>query len=256
MGLRTYDEFIDRVSDGYYIHEMFWDENQVASVNLASNLMACQRLGKCKQMPDPLPTGVTNYIVTRISCACSTSAQAMLFARLVNLGSIDIGTNTFTDGVAMPTRSELGSSIPSASPIIIEVTTALNATPGSITTTYIDQDGNAAQATSAIALSASMPAGSSGYLTLGSNDWGVQDITNVVQSGGTTPSGVVKLWGVIPIAFMPASAAVSTSHQDNLLTSGFNPQRFGAGIEIGSFVFGASVVAKAMYGDIFIVGDS
>ena len=255
MALTTYNQFIERISNGYYLSQPFWREQQTATAAFGSNLSNITRLATVKQMPNPLPTGVTSYIITRVSATCSIGAMSFLFGRLINLGSLNIATPTFTDGSAMPTITELGDSHATNSPILIEVTTALNATPGSLTVTYVDQDGNSAETTTAQALGASSPIGNSGWIHLNTGDSGARDITTATRTGGTTPTGIIKFWGILPICLMSASPDTTTAMQENLLTGAFNPLRFGAGDEIGGFIIGGTS-AKAMFGEMFVVGDN
>lgn len=255
MPLTTYNQFIERISNGYYLQQPLWSEQQTILVVSGSNLLTMQRLGRSKALPDPLPTGVTKYIITRVSVVSSIVAPSFLCGQLINLGSLDISTPTFTDGVAMPTQTELGNSNATYSPVLLEVTTALNATPGNMTVTYVDQNGNSAETTASFALGASAPITSGGWVHLNTGDVGVQDITTATRTAGTTPTGVVQFWGILPLCLMLASPATTTSLQENLLTGAFNPLRFGVGVDIGGFIIGNSA-AKAMFGELFIVGDT
>lgn len=178
--------------------------------------------------------------------------------KMVDLGSLNIATPTFTDGNQMPTITEMGVSRQTSGAVYCEVTTALNATPGSITVTYVDQDGNSAETTSAQSLPTSnngIKAG--GFIFLNSTDTGVRDITTATRTGGTTPTGIVKFWGLIPIALMIGTANGSQNIMENLLTSGFNPVRLGAGDVVKVLVTaGSTTAAAALSGNIFIVGDT
>jgi hypothetical protein len=178
----------------------------------------------------------------------------MLVAELINLGSLNISTNVFTDGSAMPTRTELNASNATASPIIAEITTALNATPGNVTVTYVDQDGNTAEATTAQALPVSGPIHDAGYIALNGQDWGARDITTATRTGGTTPTGTVKFWGLLPLALISSTPVAQQAVKANLLTGDFNLSRLGAGATIG--VFSNSSATRAMLGDVYFIGDS
>lgn len=254
MPIRTHNDLLDRVANNFWLSQPIWGETQVSTTTLLGGTMARQSLGFSKVLPNPLPTGVTNYFVTAFNTTEASNATALL-AKIVNLGSIDISgaSGTFTDGSAMPTVTELGVSRVTSSAVIAEVTTALNSAPGSISITYVDQDGNAAEATTAQALGASAVVKSCGMINLNSGDVGVRDITASSRSGGTTPTGVLRFLGIIPVSMINFFGGSTSS--DNLVTAGFNLPKLGAGDELRVFVLGANA-AKCIYGNIFVVGNN
>jgi hypothetical protein len=254
MALTTYDQFIDRIADGYGGVELFDGEVPTATTTtLLSGFNGGQNIAGMRTLPT-LPSGVTAYIPTAISLSTG-GLTSYLVAKVISLGSIDISgaSGTFTDGSAMPTITELGTSRTTCSGVIAEVTTALNATPGSLSITYVDQDGNSAEATTAQALTASAVVGTCGYVILNAGDNGVQDITTAVRSVGTTPTGVINFWGVVPIT-MVSVCNVDIPEKINLITQHFNPIRLGAGDVIRVFPMIAST-AKRVYGIINFVGE-
>ena len=171
------------------------------------------------------------------------------------MGNLDIAGPTFTAGSDMPTVTTLGQSRPLASALMIEVTTVLNATPGSYTVTYVDQDGNGAETTASVALTASAPVRTVGYAALNSTDWGVRSITTATRTGGTTPTGVITFYGIIPIAMYSVSpSTIGVCNSDNIMTSGVNVPRLAAGDVIGAFAFNNAAV-KSLVGSLTIIGD-
>ena len=259
MALQAYDDFVARVANGYWMSQPIWDEIQTATTALlAAPTTNCQRCGYTRNMPSPLPSGVTAYIPTKIAVhwAGADILRGLLVAKMISLGSLNIATPTFTDGSAMPTVTELGVSRSLSSAILAEVTTVLNATPGSLTVTYVDQDGNTAETTTADALTASAAVRSCAFVKLNSPDWGARDITAASRTGGTTPTGAIQFWGLIPIMFVSCNSAQAPNYaHENLLLQHFNPARLGAGDRVGCFVMGATAT-KCVQGDIFIVGDN
>lgn len=257
MALTTYNAFIERIANGYWRGQTFGGERPATTQNLLTNNgNGWQRVGDTQLMPGSLPTGVTSFIPTRVSFNSSQGSHSILIAELTSLGSINIATPTFTDGSVMPTITELGVSRKLASPVLCEVTTALNATPGSLQITYKDQDDNAAEANSAQALTASSTVGSSSWVTLNTGDTGVVDITAATRTGGTTPTGVIKFWGVRPIALIPASLTTGgTVTVEDLIASACNLIRLGAAAQVGCFAYG-NLAAKVIYGEMYLVGDS
>jgi hypothetical protein len=206
-----------------------------------------------RSTPGSFETGVTAYIPTRVSVS-SPASCAFLICELFNLGSIDISgaSGTYTDGIAMPTRTVLGTSTQIPGMCIMEATTALNATPGTLTTTYIDQSGNAAEAAAAQNLGASSTVGSCSFLIPNSPDLGVTNITAASRSGGTTPTGVITYWGCIPIALVPSTTTVAVV--DNLVQNGM-VARLGTSSTIGVFAIG-SIALTAVAGFMSMVGDT
>jgi len=130
----------------------------------------------------------------------STAAQPILCALEYNLGSVALATGTFTDGVAMPTKTIEGSAIQTASLLTMMVVTAtLTATSPVITATYTDQSGNTG-ASCALTIPTNALVNSAFIMTphLATGDTGVQDVTNITKSAGT--AGTVAVRGLLPLA--------------------------------------------------------
>mgnify|MGYP001619833152 CR=1 FL=1 len=256
MALSTFDGFISRVAAGYWASESCLSErNPAVSATLFSGQLGTMHLGQNFRAFPALPPGVTAYIPTRLIAVSSTTDVGLLWARLINLGELDIGPPTFTDGSAFPTITEAGVSRSASGPILAEVTTVLNATPGNITVTYVDQDGNAAEATVSLALTASALVGTCGFVSLNAGDYAVRDITTATRTGGTTPTGVIKFWGVRPLMLASNAGGASDLVIENLLTSAFCPQRLDAADAINVITI-ASAAIKTEHLEMFIVGDN
>lgn len=251
--ITTYDGLISRINAGYGAKYNLWYEQEAASVTPGGNLVP-MHLGSAGVTLPALPTGVSQYFVTKVTMLSSTAAVSWMIGKLVALATFNNGTNTFTDVASMPTVTELGTSRTASSPILCYVTTATNSNAGSLTVTYVDQDGNTAEAAAAFAMPNSAPSGSAWWLTLNSADWGAQDITNITRSGGASHAGAIVLAGLIPIALMP-SPATTLPMTENLLTSGFNMVKLGGSDALIAFTIG-STAAKCIIGDIMVVGDS
>lgn len=155
----------------------------------------------------------------------------------------------------MPSLLELGATNTPASSVIVEVKSAmLNATPGNIAFTYVDQDGNAAETIAAESLGASATYGQAGWMPLNTPDWGVRSVSSATQSGGTTPTGLVDIYGMIPLSLMCMSPG-GFGMSDNIITHHFNYIRLPAGAEIAGYAL-QNTGAKSVLGEVFIVGDS
>jgi hypothetical protein len=259
MAVASYDDLISRVGSNYAATWPFYGELQSTTGLLGGNNQALQRLGYARTLPS-YPSGVTGYIVTAVQGAISLSSvtRTILVCQCVNLGSLDISTNTFTDGSSMPTITELGSSVTSWGPVFVEYITALGGTPGSLTITYVDQDGNSAETSAAQAMSATNPnPGTVGWIVLNSGDVGVRDITTAARSGGTTPTGTVKFWGVLPICQI-STTGLGAFYIEPMLTQDFMWANLPEGSDIRLFNYsgGTSIAATAMSGILNIIGDS
>jgi hypothetical protein len=240
-------------STTYEWRESFYGYAPVARSSVFSAAGAAQlvqRLAFLPTLPGSLETGVTAYIPTKFECYSTLGVPAIL-AELINFGSINLSTGTYTNNDAMPTRTVLGSSRQLVSPVIAEVEVATNALPGSVTVSYTDQDGNAGT-TAAMAISASCPVNSCGVAVLASGDVGVVDVTNVVQSGGTTPTGTLRFWGWVPIS-MSQAAPSTYALNTNLLAEG-QINRLAASTKLGVFGIGL-VTAGVTFGTVHYVGD-
>jgi len=257
--LRTYDAFIQRLSNGYGKLQPLWGEQTTAPVPLGGNTETLSRGAWTRVLPS-LPSGVSAFLPTLFMGSSSTAPVAVLLARLTNLGDLNIATPTFTDGSAMPTLTEGGVSRVTDGAILLEVTTVLNATPGNLQVTYVDQDGNTAEQTATQSLGASAPVGSAGWIALNSPDYGARDVTTATRTGGTSPTGIVRLWGIYPLDLVAASAvgaagSIGATFLEDFLAAG-NYLQLAAGDVLGAFVIGASNTTRALLGTLGMVGDS
>lgn len=254
MALDAVNDYVARFGSGHWAQFPFQFE-QVATTSFGA-VASSQMVGQL--VLPALPSGVTNYIVTRAHAYSQQGTTfALLLAHLIDLGSIDISgaSGTFTDGSAMPTVDEGGVSRVTNGAILMEITTVLNATPGALTITYTDQDGNTGQSSGAMTLPASGVVGSAGFATLAGTDCGARDITAASRSAGTTPTGVIKFWGVRPIAVLTPLSNIVAFCADNLIgPAGFNPLRLPDSARIGIVALG-NVTAKTVIGGLDIIGD-
>jgi hypothetical protein len=253
--ITTVQGLLSRISNQYDKTVTIYLDNpttRTTTVNSQTYYPSAPRLGYIESVPSSLETGVTAYIPTEITLNSSTSMPAML-CEMIDMGSLNLGTNTFTDGSASPTRTYLGTSRALPVQLWIECTTAANATPGNITFTYVDQDNNTAEASTSQAVTASATRGSGSFGTLNSTDWGVLDITAAAQSGGTSPTGVLKFWGVIPISYILPGALASAA--TDILPESGNFTRLGSSAQLGVISLGTTTAAST-HGHIRMVGDS
>jgi hypothetical protein len=256
MAIATFDDIVNRIGGGFGAWQPLWGEGATGGNPLGGNNMAYGRLA-WTMLPPSLPGGVTDYFIASAFLTSTIGIQPAMLAKLVNFGSLNISTNVFTDGSTMPNVAELGNAAAIvAGPVFMEVTTILNGTPGSITITYTNQAGTGGQVSVSQALTATTPVRVGGMITLAAGDTGVRDITAAARTGGTTPTGVIKFYGVIPIGmFGPFQNSSLTMR--NLLTSGFHPYKVGASDEIGVIgMSGSSFSSRQTVGGIYLVGGS
>ena len=260
MPLTTVQQILSRISNQFDKTATIYLDNATTRTqvwNAITQFPVSPRLGYIETLPSTFETGVTSYIPTEISLNSSTAMPAMI-CEMIDMGNLNISTNVFTDGSAAPTRTYLGTSRQLPMQLWIECTTALNATPGSMSFTYVDQDNNTAEASSSLALVASATVGSGSMAQLNSNDWGVLDITTASRTGGTSPTGVIKFWGLIPITYiLPGSAfgGSNGSAATDIFPESGNFVRLGTSTQLGVVSLGTTT-ATSSYGYIRYVGDN
>jgi len=253
--ITTFDGFIERISNGFSRTEPIEGHQFAASVNFGATT-GWNMHGSIETRVIPtLESGVDSYIPTAISMVNSTSLSEVIVVKLVDMGSLNIGTPTFTDGSSMGTATMLGSTVNRVTPILAEVTTALNATPGNFTVTYVDQDGNAAETTTSRALPVSAPVGAMAFVETNAGDYAIRDITAATRTGGTSPTGVIQFWGIIPITLLKFYGTGTWIATDDFLTRGLNIVKLTSGDRLG-FINLNSSATKRLYGSITYVGDT
>jgi hypothetical protein len=253
----TYEGLMSRYMDGFGRTQPIRGEQVAATTATvlagAGGTLSIQKTGFTKS-PPTLPSGVTSYLVTR-AFITSTGSGVLWLCKLVNLGNFNNTTNTFTDGSAMPTVTELGTSRVTSGAVIAEVTVALNSNAGNLVITYVDQDGNTAEAATSRAMTNSAAVGSMQFITINTSDVAVRDITNITRSGGASHAGTIVFYGVVPIAMLGNGGPTSGEGVD-LLTTRFHYLPLGAADEI-VVIQGISTTANTVCtGYLSMVGDS
>lgn len=254
--IQKFDDILKAYSQQRYeTHGIYGERQTGASTAFGYDAFVNVIRGFIKNTRSSLPSGITSFIPSTLYVNSTVSSDVIMLAEMLDMGSLNIATPTFTDGSAWGTKTELGASINMASAILMEVTAALNATPGTITVTYVDQDGNTAETTASITPTASAVAGTGGYVPLNTGDWGARDITTATRTGGTTPSGTIRFWGVRPLVTMTpklGTAVTSPGIMKSLLTAPFNMQKLGTSTVLRII---GSANAGAMMGNLVLLGD-
>jgi hypothetical protein len=165
---------------------------------------------------------VTGAYLMNFNCVSPTTAAKFVLARETSMGVLTISGNSFADGSSMGTGKfydhtsrAAGSSTTLATymPLLV-VTTVLSATSPVITITYVNQAGTGSR-TCTMTIPTNAAVNSTFLMAphLQSGDTGIQDITNMSTSGGT--SGALTVFGLIPLAVAELTQTATDS--------GFNP---------------------------------
>lgn len=249
----NHNELIERITNGDYDSlEPIYGYYPVARNPLLSIGMAAHRGFSTEVIPSSLPTGVTAYLPTQIFGGTNLLGFFIGVYHMIDLGSIDISTNTFTAGSTMGTTTFGGQTVSRSGVLFAEVTTALNSTPGNLDVTYVDQSGNAAETNTASTLATGAPVGSGIFVRLNIGDGAVREVTGANNSSGTSPSGVIKFWGLIPI-----SSGITNGLHGGFVLDAFNKRplyRLPANAIVGGVVSGGTS-AGGLEGSIRYVGD-
>lgn len=247
-GIKKYNDLIKRASDGYFFSQPFYFENQANMVQIGNGSFTLNKLGFTAVLPT-LPSGVNSYKLVGAE-VYANSNYGVHICKQVLLGTLNLATNVFTDGGTMP----INNGIQLWSTMIIEALTPLNATPGNITITFNDRNG-ASLSSGAIALGASATIGACGVIPAPGANVGVTDVTAAVQSGGTTPSGTIGIYGLIPLGTCYSRTGTANPSVVNNQTHAFNHYPLGAGDKIGIFRVGSNVAMSA-FGRLIFMGDT
>ena len=163
------------------------------------------------------PAGAdTLHLTTWTGVESNYSNSLMLYDYTFGVNNSLNATNTAVTGV--PTRYQTTDA--AGSFVSARVTTVLSATATNLTVTYMDQDGNVAEAAPAIAARASSAVETipltepDWFIPLASGDTGVRKITNVQSSGANT--GVVDWMICHPLAIMISPATNSGAVIDGI----------------------------------------
>lgn len=247
--LASFDDYINRASNGYIVHRHFGAEQPVLATALTGNSQIMVKTPPIYTV-ETMPSGVTGFRLTNASLYSSIVTSFRLLAKLVDLGTFVAGTG-FTDGNAMPTVTEGNTSRTMHSALLLEVQTA-GAGALTITVDYTNQSGNAAT-TPAQALTAASVAYSCGFIPLATNDWGVRDVTGVTRTAGTG-TGTFKLWGVIVLGMFNAVPQVAgVQYNLNFLTDTPTPPLLSAGDSL--YILGALTTTRGLKGVLTFVGE-
>jgi len=241
----TYDGIVNAISNNNFGQQTFYEYIPAAVtgfITSGASGTGIRDTAKMKALPSPLPGSTTKYRPLYVTAAAGNVGPiqaSFLVAKAINFGSVDVSVTSggFTDGSAMPTRTELGTaSSQTYGPMMAVVTTALGGTQGVITVTYTNAAGTTNQTTTFTPTNGSLGQGNIFWI---SGTPGVRDITNITRAGGTSPTGVIQFWGLLPLGMF--TTTVNTMNLGyNFLTGGFNFLELGAGDQIKVITIGGT----------------
>lgn len=217
----------------------------VTAATTASGGVSCARGTIRPQMPSN-GTGVSGFIAANAWGFSNTNISGLIYGLEYELGSLAVSGNTFTDGVAMPTKTVRGASITTAASLVFAVATvAVTATTPTLTITYTDQDGNTGN-TATLTLPTSPAVNSAFYVTphLASGDTGIRDITNMSISTGS--AGTIKVYGVLPLMISTQTLAIPNTL--SILNAPLVPYLIEPNEYIGFYRFGSTSAGEAWAG--------
>ena len=178
--------------------------------------------------------GCDGFIATNVSCSNEDATTAHIIGLEYLLGTIT-NPNTFTDGVAMPTKKVRGTSVQTAASIIFAVAdTNITGTP-TVNITYTDQNGNTGNTfnfVSAITMAANTALLINNRMT---TDTGIRDITAMSATGLT--AGTIRIYGILPIYI---STLQSAEYRVPLLSAPIVPYLLQPGEFLGAYRFFSS----------------
>lgn len=195
-----------QIASGPYIQAWYGNiSSTTTAANTTSGGTTGQRFEPTLTFPASFGGGITGAICTSAGCLSGLYSNPMNHIMAIEylLGTLTVSGNSFTDGVAMPTKkirsngttttSTTGTPMP-----ILYVASGLTATAPVVTITYTDQDGNTGNSC-ALTLPNNPLVGSCFLMKphMASGDEGIRDVTNISISTGT--AGSLKVFGLLPI---------------------------------------------------------
>lgn len=169
------------------------------------------------------PTGTdTQHLTTAFAQSSAAPNTLLLYDRIFHASAILHTVNTAQTVTGVPTRYT--STEAKGNSAFLEVTTQLSNTAHTITMTYVDQDGNTAEAAAAIsaiqAAAVTRIPHTPYYFPLNAGDTGIRNVTQM-QMSVALAAGVSNLVVCHPLAFLPCPVANTMTVMDGI-NSAFN----------------------------------
>lgn len=260
----TYDGIVNALSNNNFGQQTIYEYSPATTtvmLTTGASGTGCRDTAMTKVLPS-LPGSITKYRLLYVTANTGNAGpiqSSFLVAKAVLLGTVDVSVTTggFTDGSAMPTRTELGTANSQTyGPMLGVVTTTLGGTQGAVTVTYTNAAGATGQTYGFTPANTSSAGQGNIFYMLGTT--GMQDITNVTRAGGTAPTGIIRFYGLLPLGMFTTGGA-SMAHGLNLLTGTFNFMELGAANQIKMLMIGGTTTLGSItstVGEMFFMGES
>lgn len=185
---------------GPYLRSVIYQNSGGATAAISTaGVIPAARMPNPLVLPASFGTGVKGIRFVNINGQVSNGQTMLLVGLEYLLGTLDMNTGTFTDGVVMPTKIVNGESVQTAAMwTFLTVTANVTATSPVVTVTYTNQDGTTSR--SAALTLPSNPVNTSAYWMtrhLQGNDTAIRDVTNMTKSAGS--AGTVRVYGLLPL---------------------------------------------------------
>lgn len=168
------------------------------AATIASGGVTVQKLDLTPTIPS-VGANVSGFIATNINMFNEDTGTGMIVGLDYLLGSLNLATGVFTDGVTMPLKTVRGTSIQTAAGLCFAVIrTTIAATTPTLTITFTDDSGTAGQIVTPI-IPTNATAQSAFHLQplFTGGSVGVRDVTGMTISTGS--SGIIDVYGVLPL---------------------------------------------------------
>jgi len=176
------------------------------------------------------PTGGDTTHITTVMAQANSVQSLMLFDCTWDMTyNHASSTSTAIDSANRPTRYQTGTTAP-GSFLSNEITTTLSATAHTLTATYVDDQGNTAEAATAVSAGTGVTAGrtalpaGSWFLPLNAGDRGLRYLTNMAQSTVASVTGISTWFIGHPLVWIPMPLA-NVPHIYDGINSAFNLER-------------------------------
>lgn len=247
--LASFNDYLNRANSGYEVQRHWGAEIATAGAVVIGNTLVFMKTPPIYTV-ETMPSGVTGFRLTNATLYNSIQTAGSLLVKLIDMGTMVVGTS-FTDGAAMPTVTEGGTSRQIHGPLLCEMTTTGSGS-ATINVTYTNQDGTS-QTTPNQTLTTTVAAYSAGFMQLAGNDYGVKDITAATRASGTGTC-TLKFWGVIPLGMFNCShQTVGTVYNINFLTEYPTPPLLNAGDNL--YILSSAATVRGLKGTLSFVGE-
>lgn len=192
----------------------------------------------------------TLHFINWIGVSNAAQSTALMLVDMLWAANFNYATNGNVTVTGVPTRYQATATAP-GNFMSGDVTTVLGATAQNVTITYVDQAGNTAEASAALAIRASSAVGTIPhtapvwFIPLNSPDTGLRNIT--VFNLSAANSGLVDRMIAHPLAILPGVGVANQPFILDGINSAFNLERIYNGAALGLMEWYKSATGAATY---------